>query len=389
MGGVDKAFLALSRHPLIDHAVCTLSSQTNTIMIARGESAERFADRAEPCLPDAIPGCAGPLAGILAGLEAAGPQHSAIVSLPVDTPFAPADFAHRLIAALQDNSADAAFAASNGRTHFAVAAWAPRLAPALRRYLETGGRAIAAFARTVKTVHVDFDQLSQNSTQIDPFFNLNTPSDLATAQRLEERISGSEINSAQIHPLVFAVSGWKSAGKTTLVERLVRAARASDLSVATIKQTHHDIAPNAVGEAHTRRRTDTDRHAAAGATATALVTPRLTILWSPFRVALTNTLEAAVSQLPATDIVIAEGFKSSSLPKIEVRGDNADPTEAPTLADRDPTVFAIALRATAGTGQSSDARPKQAKGALPAIPADDATRLLKIALDHATKWPPT
>ncbi|MFO1116269.1 MAG: molybdenum cofactor guanylyltransferase MobA [Beijerinckiaceae bacterium] len=176
--GADKAFIALGGRPLIAHAIARLRSQCAAVAISANGDAGRFAAFGAPVIADDVKDFAGPLAGVLAGLDhAARNGFDAIVTLPVDTPFAPHDLAVRLVAGR--GQARIAAAASGGRTHHAVALWATALAGELRRALETEGeRSVARFAARYNPAIVEWP-----TEALDPFFNVNAPADLVTAER--------------------------------------------------------------------------------------------------------------------------------------------------------------------------------------------------------------
>ncbi len=129
----------------------------------------------------ACSGFAGPLAGILAGLEWAlreAPAVTDIVTLAADTPFAPDDLVERLQAARRAAGAEIAVAASRGRRHHAVALWPVALAGPLRRALdEEGVRKVEVFADRFAVAVAEWP-----ATPFDPFFNVNTPEDLVAAE---------------------------------------------------------------------------------------------------------------------------------------------------------------------------------------------------------------
>jgi molybdopterin-guanine dinucleotide biosynthesis protein A len=133
-----------------------------------------------PFIADSFPGRAGPLAGVLAGLEYAArrPGVTHVLSLPCDTPFPPVDLVARLSAAA---GAGLACAASAGREHSAVALWPVGLAAPLRAALAEGMRAVRPFQRAHDLKVVDWPTES-----CDPFFNINTPEDLALAEALPD-----------------------------------------------------------------------------------------------------------------------------------------------------------------------------------------------------------
>ncbi|EPX76558.1 molybdenum cofactor guanylyltransferase MobA [Salipiger mucosus] len=186
MGGGDKALLALHGRPLLSHAIARLGPQVAALALSANAGAARFAEFGLPVLPDPLPDHPGPLAGLLAGLDwAAGQGARTVVSLPVDTPFAPADLVARLTQAARDMEAPLAIAAGREacgalRRHPAVGLWPVALRGELRAALERGERRVGGFAEAHGARLAVWDVGAR-----DPFANINTPDDLAAA---EERL---------------------------------------------------------------------------------------------------------------------------------------------------------------------------------------------------------
>lgn len=171
MGGGDKPLLMLRGQPILSHVIARITPQVEALAISANGDPARFATYELPVLPDTIAGFPGPLAGILAGMDwAAGLGIDRLLSVPGDTPFLPRDLVQRM--------ADAAFpmAASDGRAHPVVAIWPVVLRDKLRAALIAGERRVGRFAADCGAKVVDFPAAP------DPFFNINTPEDLADAE---------------------------------------------------------------------------------------------------------------------------------------------------------------------------------------------------------------
>jgi molybdenum cofactor guanylyltransferase len=181
MGGGDKSLREIGGRSLLAHVIERAQPQVERLVLNANGDLERFAGFGLPVIPDAVPGYAGPLAGVLAGLEWAGrvvPSATHVMSLATDTPFFPRDLAARLQQALAAEGAEIACAASGGRPHPVIALWPVSLAPALRTVLVAEDlRKIDRFTARYRTVEVAFEDEAG-----DPFFNLNTPDDLALAE---------------------------------------------------------------------------------------------------------------------------------------------------------------------------------------------------------------
>lgn len=130
---------------------------------------------------------------------------------------------------------------------------------------------------------------------------------------------------------IFGVTGWKNAGKTTLVERLVAEFVRRGWTVSTVKHAHHDVDIDQPGR-------DSWRHRAAGAREVALVGGRR---YAIMREGPEPALDAVLARLLPADLVLIEGYKREAHPKIEVR---ADPSAAP-MAALDRSIVAIAADA--------------------------------------------
>jgi molybdopterin-guanine dinucleotide biosynthesis protein A len=152
------------------------------LLNADGDSA-RFSAFRLPVASDTIGRFAGPLAGILTGLEWAStdaPDCWWVASFATDTPFFPRDLVPRLRTAVQAEGAAAACAASAGRLHPVFALWPVRLAPALRDAMEREGlRKAEDWTKRCRVAVVEF-----STSPVDPFFNVNRSEDLAEAERL-------------------------------------------------------------------------------------------------------------------------------------------------------------------------------------------------------------
>ena len=131
---------------------------------------------------------------------------------------------------------------------------------------------------------------------------------------------------------LYGVTGWKNAGKTTLVERLVAELVARGFRVSTLKHTHHGVDLDRPG-------TDTHRHRQAGAQQTILASSARWAVLTELRGAPEPALEDLVAHLDPVDIVIVEGWKRARHPKSEAwRAETGNGLIAAT----DPTVRAVA-----------------------------------------------
>lgn len=183
MDGADKAFSVLGGESLLARTITRIRPQVSSLVISANDESRRFSQWNIPTVADAEGPDLGPLAGILAGmqwLKEKIPQAEHIISVPVDTPFLPENFVRRLLEENNKTLADIVIAVSSGRSHFVSALWSLSLAHHLHEFLVGDGpRKVETFVRQQSTAEVKFSDKG-----IDPFFNANTPEDLAVAEEM-------------------------------------------------------------------------------------------------------------------------------------------------------------------------------------------------------------
>jgi molybdopterin-guanine dinucleotide biosynthesis protein A len=183
MGGGDKPLKTIAGKPILAHVIERLAPQCAQLVLNANGDPARFAQFGLPVVPDNVPDFAGPLAGILAGLDWAAlnaPDCKHAVSVAADTPFIPRDLVSRLESARQVQSCDIAVATSGGRTHPVIALWPIALRAALRRALvQEGERKIDRFSARYRVADVSWPNIPH-----DPFFNVNELSDLQAAEAI-------------------------------------------------------------------------------------------------------------------------------------------------------------------------------------------------------------
>lgn len=183
MGGGDKGLLPLGRTTILDHVVARLAPQVSHLALNANGDPARFARFGLPVLGDGVAGFPGPLAGVLAGLDwAAALGLDAIVTAAADTPFLPEDLVPRLCLAAGTAGAPIVLAVASSGRHPTFGLWPVDLRDDLRRALEDGTRKVMDWADRHGAATAMFPD-----TSVDPFFNVNTPEDLARAQVLVTR----------------------------------------------------------------------------------------------------------------------------------------------------------------------------------------------------------
>jgi molybdopterin-guanine dinucleotide biosynthesis protein A len=183
MGGGDKALRLLGGRTLLEHVVARLRPQVEALVLNANGDPERFARFGLPVVADSVTGYAGPLAGVLAGLDwtaANRPDCSHVASAATDAPFLPSDLVARLAAGLDEAEGDLACAASGARAQPVFGLWPVRLREELRRALMVEEiRKVDVFTGRYRLTTVAFPD-----APIDPFFNANRPEDLDAAAAL-------------------------------------------------------------------------------------------------------------------------------------------------------------------------------------------------------------
>lgn len=186
MGGGDKARLCIGGKTILQRVLACLGRQCERVIINANGDPARFADAGVPVVSDTIPDFAGPLAGILAGLDwaaAHAPQCDWLLSVPGDCPFLPNNLAAQLHEARGGAGTPLACARSGRWRHPVVALWPTTLREDLRRALvDEGLRKIETWTARHGVALADWP-----AEPVDPFFNVNTPDDRARAEALAAR----------------------------------------------------------------------------------------------------------------------------------------------------------------------------------------------------------
>ena len=178
MGGGDKGLLPLGDGTLLSHVIDRLEPQVANLALNANGHASRFADLKLPVIPDSIDGFAGPLSGVLAGLDWAASQGAThIVTAAADTPFFPCDLVPQLMLAAENAGTQIALAATPDGRHPTFGLWPADLRHDLRAALESGLRKVVLWTDKHGCAMAEFpDDVA--------FFNVNTPADLAKAETM-------------------------------------------------------------------------------------------------------------------------------------------------------------------------------------------------------------
>jgi molybdopterin-guanine dinucleotide biosynthesis protein A len=202
MGGADKPLRHLHGKPLLAHVLDRLGQPRATTVLSVNAERDRYSVFGAALLPDTVAGWPGPLAGILAGLEWLERRHpeADLLVVPADTPFLPTDLLARLRAARALQNAALTCAGSGGRLHPVASLWRVSHAAMVRHALASDERRLGRVMQAVGLGVAEF-----GVDPVDPFFNVNTPEDLAWAEALPQartaRPEALPLDSAKGQPL--------------------------------------------------------------------------------------------------------------------------------------------------------------------------------------------
>lgn len=193
MGGGDKGLLPLGGVPLLSHVIARLAPQVVGMALNANGDPVRFSEFGVPVVADSISGFPGPLAGVLAGLDWAAHQGAdTIVTVAADTPFFPTDLVAQLTetadgmdlplvlaATPRGNEKTKSMSKSGSIRHPTFGLWPVALRDDLRAALNDGVSKVVIWTEKHSGREAMFS--TENG---DPFFNVNTPEDLKTAEAM-------------------------------------------------------------------------------------------------------------------------------------------------------------------------------------------------------------
>jgi molybdopterin-guanine dinucleotide biosynthesis protein A len=186
MGGGDKLRIRIGGTTILERVLARLKPQCSGLIINANGDPARFADTGLPVVADSVPDFAGPLAGILAGLDWAAANAADtewLVSVPGDCPFLPKDLLARLHEARLSAHRPLACARSGEWRHPVVGLWPVNLRQDLRgALLGEGMHKIELWTERHGVAIADWP-----ATPVDPFFNVNTPEDARCAEEIAAR----------------------------------------------------------------------------------------------------------------------------------------------------------------------------------------------------------
>ena len=185
MGGGDKTLLEVDGETILDRTLERIAPHCAEIVLNANGDLSRFAAFGLPIVGDSVPDFAGPLAGILAGMDWAHENHPEIewmASVPGDCPFLPRDLVPRLLEAASKQNKQIACAKSSEWRHPLAAVWRVSLRHDLRRALVGDGvRKVEVWAARHGIAHAEWPD-----KPVDLFLNVNSPENLEEAERIAE-----------------------------------------------------------------------------------------------------------------------------------------------------------------------------------------------------------
>ena len=304
--GRDKALLELNEQKFIDLLVQELSGCCKVMISAAHQ--DDYAGYGVPVIADETKGI-GPIEGIRQALRSSGSDYVFVCA--VDTPFVRKEMIQYL-AEFISSDYDAFVFRDGNRIHPHIGIYSRTALPAIEEMIGEKQYRLTELLSRIRTKYVD---IGTSCFDRKVLRNINTPDDYLAILNQDAPADSSATRSmdapadspAGRRPLVFCVSGVKNSGKTHLVERLIHSFTEKGMSVGVIKHDGHSFECDVPG-------TDSDRFYRAGAMATAVFSASQSFI----RLRREAGVEELIRQMENADVVIIEGLKYSSLPKVEV-----------------------------------------------------------------------
>ena len=167
---IEKGLVNFLGEPMVMHVAKRLTQQVSEVLINANQNISAYLALGYPVVSDSIPGFAGPLAGLHAGIQAAKTHY--VMTVPCDAPLLALDLTDRLLSALLGSRADVAVAKTGKQVHPVFCLCGQNLLAHLETYLLNGGRKFDAWYETLSVIEVPFND-NPNA-----FANINTPYDL-------------------------------------------------------------------------------------------------------------------------------------------------------------------------------------------------------------------
>lgn len=174
-GGQDKGLILLGGQPLVAWVIRRLRPQVGVLVLSANRNLTAYAAMGR-VVADTLPGQPGPLAGVHAASSCLGCEW--VLTAPCDAPFLPLNLVSRLHAGARQAGVEAVYAAEEGQAHYTVMLIRRALLSDIPRFMYQGRRRVQDWLARVDARAVLFGDTPH------AFFNINTPEDLAQAERL-------------------------------------------------------------------------------------------------------------------------------------------------------------------------------------------------------------
>ncbi|MFK8066641.1 MAG: molybdenum cofactor guanylyltransferase MobA [Gammaproteobacteria bacterium] len=298
MGGGDKALLSLSGTLLIRHILDILEPQVDQVVINANRNHDQYKALGQTVLSDTIEGYVGPLAGMATAMKYVSSSH--ILVVPCDSPFLDENLVARFIKAYESSKADICVAHDGERLQPVFALIKTSTRASLEKYLADEQRKIDTWYSQQSMAKVDFSDLPEM------FININTPEDLEKAE------SHMIMNKLDLPIIGFAAHS--GTGKTTLLKKLIANLKEKQLRIGLVKHAHHGFEVDIPGK-------DSYELRKAGASQVIVGSQKR---WAHMVETPENTANPTLASLinhfdhKTLDLILIEGFKLETIPKIEV-----------------------------------------------------------------------
>jgi len=185
MGIPSKALVALRGQPLLSHVISRLQPQLGALLLSSGGMASELEGFGLPMVPDLLPSHRGPLMGLYSALQylADKGEDGSLVLCPCDAPFVPADLVKKLLDSVQGDEQAVAVISYAGALQPTFSLWQTRHLPVIHRAVVDKGQG----GLKQVLVSLPYTIVEWPPAEPPPFFNVNTPAELETANEWLDR----------------------------------------------------------------------------------------------------------------------------------------------------------------------------------------------------------
>ena len=325
-GGQDKGLVEVSGQPLIKHILRQLKPYNVDIVISANRNLDVYEAYGFPVIADRLTNFQGPLAGIASVMHEITTKY--LVALPCDAVLIPTDFINRLLATQQKTNAEIVVASDGKRLQPIHSLISTDLLPSLESFLARGERKVDAWFAEHNMAIADF------SDSQEAFHNFNTESQKRQYESQQASLPEKKQEIVFSKP-VLGFAAFSGTGKTTLLKQLLPLLNERGLKVAMIKHAHHSLDVDHKGkDSYELRKAGAEQMLVVSRSQVALIQDLKDGRREP---SLQESLEMLNTQV--LDLVLVEGFKQVSFPKIELHREGLN---KPLLYPDDDNIIAFA-----------------------------------------------